>query len=265
MSRPANVYFFATCLVDLFLPDAGLDAVSLIEAEGVAVHVPTGQSCCGQPAYSSGQRAEAMAVASAQLRLFPNDWPIVVPSGSCAGMMRHHWPALLAGTPHGAQARAVAERVVELSDFLLRVLDLTHSPRWPQPAADAPRPLRVAVHTSCGARREMDTHQHSWALVDALPGVQRVVHDHESECCGFGGTFSIRHPDISGAMVADKAQALLDTGADTFVTADGGCLLNIQGKLSKDQGGACPGAACGLQGQHLASFLCSQLKVGGRP
>ncbi|MEY4763704.1 MAG: hypothetical protein RI907_377 [Pseudomonadota bacterium] len=273
MSRPTDVYFFATCLVDLFLPDAGLDAVTLLEQEGVRVHVPQGQSCCGQPAYSSGQRQEAQTVAGAQLNLFPQDWPIVVPSGSCASMMKHHWPRLFEGTPHEARAQAVAQRVVELHDFLLNALDITHSPRWPReaPPPARPQPTRVAVHTSCAARRDMGTHAHSWALVDALPGVTRVVHDHESECCGFGGTFAIRHPDISGAMVADKAAALQGTGATTFVTADGGCLLNINGKLAKAEGDGPHGAAgCGqacssaFQGQHLATFLLHQLCASGQ-
>lgn len=248
MTTPTDVYFFATCLVDLFLPDAGMDAITLLEREGVRVHVPKGQSCCGQPAYTSGQREEATTVARAQLGLFPQDWPIVVPSGSCAGMMKHHWPQLFANTPDEARATSISARVVELTDFLLNTLDITHRPSWPQQG----EPTRVAVHTSCSARREMGTHQHGWALVDALPGVDRVVHDHESECCGFGGTFSIRHPDISGAMVADKAAALHGTGATTFITADGGCLLNINGKLAKSECGS-------FCGQHMATFLLKRL------
>jgi L-lactate dehydrogenase complex protein LldE len=258
-----HVYFFATCLVDLFLPDAGMDAIALLEREGVTVHYPTGQSCCGQPAYTSGQREEALAVARAQLGLFPHDWPIVVPSGSCAGMMKHHWPRLFEGTPDAARAQAIAQRVVELADYLLNVLQLPQRPSWQR---SAQQPIeQVAVHTSCSARREMGTHRHGWALIDALPGVQRLVHEHESECCGFGGTFSIRHPDISGAMVADKADALQGCGATRFVTADGGCLLNINGKLAKQGdascggGGACAGAA--FSGQHLASYLLA--RTGG--
>jgi len=262
MSAPVPVYFFATCLVDLFLPDAGMDAVTLLEREGVRVHYPQGQSCCGQPAWTSGERAQAQTVARAQLGLFPQDWPIVVPSGSCAGMMKHHWPRLFEGTPDAERAAAIAARVIELSDYLLNVLKLPQRPSW-QRSAQQPA-LRVAVHTSCSARREMGTHQHGWALVEALPGVQRVVHDHESECCGFGGTFSIRHPDISGAMVADKAAALTGCGAAHFVTADGGCLLNINGKLGKQ--GGCAGASAGQAkggfcGQHLASFLLA--RTGG--
>jgi L-lactate dehydrogenase complex protein LldE len=258
MPASPDIYFFATCLVDLFLPDAGMDAITLLEREGVRVHYPQGQSCCGQPAYSSGERAQAQAVARAQLGLFPQNWPIVVPSGSCAGMMKHHWPKLFEGTADAARAQAVAARVVELADYLLNVLQLPQRPSW-QRSASQPA-TTVAVHTSCGARREMGTHHHGWALVDALPGVQRVVHDHESECCGFGGTFSIRHPDISGAMVADKAAALTGCGAAHFVTADGGCLLNINGKLGKQGEGSC--GACGsFSGQHLASFLLA--RTGG--
>ncbi|MDE1711344.1 (Fe-S)-binding protein [Chromobacterium amazonense] len=246
MKTTADVYLFGTCLLDLFLPEAGLDAIALLEGLGVRVHFPQAQSCCGQPAYTSGHPKEALAVARAQLACFPEDWPIVVPSGSCGGMIKHHWPRLFAGEPDEVQACDIAARVVEFSDFLLNHLD------W-QPQ-DQGAPVKVAVHTSCSARREMGVHKTSWALVDRLQNVQRVVQDHESECCGFGGTFSIKHPDIAGAMVADKAQSLQDSGAVEFVTADGGCLLNINGKL-----GQC---GSGFQGRHLASFLLE--RTGGK-
>lgn len=238
-SRPTDVYFFGTCLLDLFLPEAGLDAITLLEREGLRVHFPQGQSCCGQPAYTSGQPAEARSVARAQLGLFPQPWPIVVPSGSCAGMMHRHWPTLFADTPDHAQAVAVAGRVVEFADFLLNVLQFARR--------DHGDPTQVAVHTSCSARREMGTHLASEALVEQLDNVTRVSPAREAECCGFGGAFALRHPDISGAMVSDKAAALQASGATTFVTADAGCLMNINGKLG-----------CGTQpfaGQHLASFL----------
>ncbi|OHX11420.1 (Fe-S)-binding protein [Chromobacterium sphagni] len=247
MSQPADVYLFGTCLLDLFLPEAGLDAIVLLERLGMRVHFPQQQSCCGQPAYTSGHPGEALAVARAQLACFPEDWPIVVPSGSCGGMIKHHWPRLFSGQPDEAQACAIAGRVVELTDFLLNRLN------WrPQ---DLGEPVKVAVHTSCSARREMNVHLSSWGLLDRLANVERVAHDHESECCGFGGTFSIKHPDIAGAMVEDKARALVGSDAVEFVTADGGCLLNINGKL----------AQCGsvFQGRHLASFLLE--RTGGKP
>jgi L-lactate dehydrogenase complex protein LldE len=161
-------------------------------------------------------------------------------------MIKHHWPTLFAGDADEARACAVAGRVVEFADFLLNVLRIE--------LRDQGKPTKVAVHTSCSARREMNTHVHGWALVDQLAQVERVVHDHESECCGFGGVFSLRHPDISGAMVSDKSAALQDSGAVEFVTADGGCLLNINGKLAHD------GKA--FRGKHLASFLLE--RTGGK-
>ncbi|RBH37617.1 (Fe-S)-binding protein, partial [Pseudomonas sp. MWU13-2860] len=157
--------------------EAGLDAIALLERLSVRVHFPQAQSCCGQPAYTSGHPKEALAVARAHLSCFPEDWPIVVPSGSCGGMIKHHWPRLFAGEPDEVQACDIAARVVEFSDFLLNHLD------W-QPQ-DQGAPVKVAVHTSCSARREMGVHKTSWALVDRLQNVERVVHDHESECCGF--------------------------------------------------------------------------------
>ena len=245
-ARPGDVYFFGTCLLDLFLPEAGLDAMTLLEREGVRVHFPQAQSCCGQPAFTSGQPGEAREVARSQLGLFDQPWPIGVPSGSCGGMIKHHWPTLFAGDADEARACAVAGRVVEFADFLLNVLRIE--------LRDQGKPTKVAVHTSCSARREMNTHVHGWALVDQLAQVERVVHDHDSECCGFGGVFSLRHPDISGAMVSDKSAALQDSGAVEFVTADGGCLLNINGKLAHD------GKA--FRGKHLASFLLE--RTGGK-
>lgn len=244
---PRDLYLFSTCLVDLFLPEAGMDAVALLEHFGARVHYPQGQRCCGQPAYTSGLPDESRAVARTQLGLFPEPWPIVVVSGSCGGTMKHHWPTLFAGTPDEAAARQVADRVVELTDYLRNTLQVE--------LQDRGAPTRVAVHTSCSARREMDTHLNGWALVDSLANVQRVVHTREAECCGFGGTFSIKHPDISGAMVTDKAAALAHSGAVEFVTADGGCLLNLNGKLAKQPG-------CRFRGRHLSTFLLD--RVTGR-
>ncbi|MCG5261260.1 (Fe-S)-binding protein [Cupriavidus gilardii] len=248
-TAPAEVYLFATCLVDLFVPQAGLDAVRLLEREGLTVHFPRGQSCCGQPAYSSGNPEQARAVARAQLDLFAEPWPIVVPSGSCAGMMRHHWPKLFEDDAEAAaKVQALSERVFELSEFLLRVLKV----RFPDaPAPASAKPETVVLHTSCAARREMGTRVHGVELIDALPGVTRVEHERESECCGFGGTFSLKHPDISGAMVQDKVASACATGCDTLVSADCGCLLNI-GHAARRQ-------ALGLKVEHMATFLWRRL------
>lgn len=238
--KPAQVYLFGTCLIDLFCPEAGMDTVRLLEREGIAVHFPADQTCCGQPAHSSGFPAQSRAVARAQLRLFPEPWPVVVPSGSCAGMMRHHYPELFADDPSLlAEAEALAERVFELSEFLVHVVQVR--------LRDQGVPERVALHTSCAARREMGTHQHARALVEQLSGVALAVHEHESECCGFGGTFSLKHPAISSAMAGDKVEALKETGAQSFLSADCGCLLNLEHTLQK--------RGERLRGEHLASFL----------
>ena len=243
---PTDVYLFATCLIDLFVPQAGLDAVRLLEREGLTVHFPRKQSCCGQPAYTSGHPREACEVARAQLDLFSEPWPVVVPSGSCAGMIRHHWPKLFEDDEDAdaaARARALANRVYELSEFLLHVLRLDFS----ETTGGAMAAERVVLHTSCSARREMGTREHGVRLLDALPGVTRVEHVRESECCGFGGTFSLKHPDISGAMVKDKIASACAAGCDRLVSADCGCLLNI-GHASQQSGAP-------LAVEHLASFL----------
>jgi L-lactate dehydrogenase complex protein LldE len=249
---PADVYLFATCLVDLFVPEAGVDAVRLLEREGLTVHFPRNQSCCGQPAYSSGNPDQARDVARAQLGLFAKPWPVIVPSGSCAGMMRHHWPRLFENDPQAAaQARELSERVYELGEFLLKVLKVDFGRMDAGPHADE----RVVLHTSCAARREMGTRVHGVALVDSLPGVTRVEHERESECCGFGGTFSLKHPDISGAMVADKLASACATGCERLVSADCGCLLNIGHAVEHND--------ARIKVEHLASFLWRRTHQNG--
>jgi len=245
--KPKRVYLFGTCVVDLFFPEAGMDAIHLLEREGIEVIYPQAQSCCGQPAYTSGYTDQARDVARAQLALFAGDDPVVVPSGSCAGMFREHYLDLFKDDPQLLeQVRHLAERTYELTEFLLHVCKTRLS--------DQGRPTKIALHTSCSARREMNTHLHARELLSQLGNVERVDHDHESECCGFGGTFSVRMPDISGAMVADKTRALKESGADQILTADCGCLMNINGSLEKQREA--------IRGQHLASFLWQ--RTGGQ-
>lgn len=246
--KPEKVYFFGTCLVDLFYPEAGLAGVQLLEREGVEVLFPQQQTCCGQPAYTSGYHDQARQVAAAQLALFPEPWPIVVPSGSCGGMLRRHYPELFAGTPLAAQAAAVAERTFELTEFLLEVcrIELT----------DRGAPITVAMHTSCSARREMSIGDAGPRLLGQLANVTLVEQARPEECCGFGGTFAVRHPEISAAMVDDKLASIGDTGASLFATTDCGCLMNIAGRAEKlDRP---------LGGEHIASFLWRRTAEGER-
>lgn len=255
-TRPGDVYFFATCVVDQFFPGAGLDAITLLEREGIRVHFPEDQTCCGQPAYSSGFPEEARKVAAHQLSLFPNDWPVVVPSGSCAGMMKHHYPTLFADDPvRKAQAEALSARVYEFTQFLVEVLDFK-----PQ---DTGSDCKVVLHTSCSARREMGVHVTGKRLIGDLKQVTLAQQDHESECCGFGGTFSVKQPEISGAMVEDKVKALKATGAERVVSADCGCLMNILGhaKWQDEQAGR---NTPSLPGEHIASFLLRRTSQGAK-
>ncbi len=211
---------------------------------GVTVHFPRNQTCCGQPAYTTGFPEEARKVAAAQLDLFPEDWPIIVPSGSCGGMLKHHWPKLFKDDAVlQAKADSLAERTVEFTDYVVNVLGLQ------LPAGG--KPTKVALHTSCSARREMGTLDIGRAALGRLPGVELVIHDHESECCGFGGTFSVKHPDISSAMASDKLESIRKTGCDALVSADCGCLLNLNGSLAKRRDT--------LRGEHIATFIRSRM------
>lgn len=241
-----RVYYFATCLIDLFFPTAGLAGMQLLRRAGVEVIFPSGQTCCGQPAFNSGYRGQARAVARAQLATLPHDLPVIVPSASCAGMLRHHWPELFAGDPDHAAACAVAARTYELTEYLLRVLHID--------LEDIGPPTKVAIHTSCSARREMGVGDCLPGLLDQLGSVQFSEPARATECCGFGGTFAIKQPAISGAMLQDKTEALRACAADLILSQDCGCLMNIGGGLDK-QGQGPPV-------MHIAEFLWRRTQPG---
>ncbi len=242
-TKPSRVYLFGTCLIDAVYPEAGLAAIRLIEREGVRVVFPPAQSCCGQPAYNSGFPAEARAVERHQIRSFPDDIPIVVPSGSCAGMMKYHYPILFAGDPDLPAAQAFAARVTEWSEFMARTLGVRYEDRG--------EPIRVTWHSSCHALREMRVIEHSKALIRGLKNVDLVELARENECCGFGGTFSVKQPAISGAMVTDKVDDIAATGAARVLTGDCGCLMNITGAAARRE--------LSFEGQHLAEFIWERI------
>jgi L-lactate dehydrogenase complex protein LldE len=243
------VYFYGTCLVDLFYPRAGMAGIELLRRAGLDVVFPQGQTCCGQPAFNSGYAEEARAVARAQLALFAEPWPVVVPSGSCAAMMRHHYPELFAGQPELPAAVALAARVHELTEFLVNVLRVE--------LHDRGEPVRVTWHSSCHALRELGIHGEPRALLGQLANVELVPLARERECCGFGGTFAVRFPEISAAMVADKAadvQQAAATGASELLAADCGCLLNIGGRLAR--------IGSTVRPRHIAEFLWERTAGG---
>jgi L-lactate dehydrogenase complex protein LldE len=237
--RSETVYLFGTCLMDAVYPDAGMAAIRLLEAQGVKVVFPQDQSCCGQPAYNSGFVREARAVARKQIQVFDKPYPVVVPSGSCAGMMKHHYPTLFAGTADEAAARRFSDRVYEWSEYLATVLAVE--------LEDKGEPLTITWHSSCHALREMDVVRYSKALLRQLKNVTLVELERETECCGFGGTFAVKQPAISAAMVQDKVADIRRTGATTVVAGDCGCLMNITGAMEH--------AGVTVAGKHLAEFL----------
>jgi len=212
MKIPDNIYFYGTCLVDLIYPQTGVAAMELIKAAGVNVIFPPQQSCCGQPAFNSGYRSDALKVARSQLACFPKNIPIVVPSGSCAGMIKHHWPELFKGEKDEQQAKEISSRIYELTEFLVDVLNIQ--------LKDLGEPVKIAIHTSCSARREMGVAEKIDSLVEQLENVEVIEQKNKQECCGFGGTFAIKQADISGAMVADKSKAIIDTGAEVLISQD---------------------------------------------
>lgn len=246
MIRPDEIYYFGTCLIDLLYPKAGLAGMQLIRKAGVRVIFPDNQTCCGQPAFNSGYREEALAVARNLLKCFPRNIPVVVPSGSCGGMIKTHWPELFEGEPEEKQVQALTERIYELTEFLVDALDLKLN--------DLGKPTRIAIHTSCAARREMGVADHIESLVAQLSNVEVLQQARKPECCGFGGTFAVKMADISGAMVKDKTDSLRATGAQRVISQDCGCLMNIGGAFEK-QGNA-PST------QHIAEFLCERTHAG---
>lgn len=236
-----RVGLFVTCLVDLFRPSVGFASVRLLEAAGCEVVVPAGQTCCGQPAWNAGDRDSARAIALGCLDAFADVEAVVAPSGSCIGMLRQ-FPAVLGGTdPRHAEAESLAARAFELTEYL--VDHCGYSPHAAAPSAAALGP--VTYHDSCAGLRECGIRDQPRALL-AAAGVEVVEMDAAETCCGFGGTFCIKYPDISRGMVDDKLASIdrafggaapLDrTVADqepTVVGGDLGCLLNIAGRLTR--------------------------------
>ncbi|MGD9058619.1 MAG: (Fe-S)-binding protein [Desulfobacterales bacterium] len=237
--KPEKVYYFGTCLMDSIYPQAGLAGLKLIQREDVQVIYPRQQSCCGQPAYNSGFPKEAKRVALKQVRLFIKNYPIVVPSGSCAGMMKHHYPLLFEDDKNLQQVQQFSERVVELSEFLVQMLNIQ--------LADRGLPIKVTWHSSCHAMREMHVIEYSKSLIRQLQNVELVELQNEHECCGFGGTFAIKQPKISGTMVGDKVADIRQTGAERLLAGDCGCLMNISGAMDYQN--------VPIRSQHLAEFI----------
>ncbi|MFW2371927.1 MAG: (Fe-S)-binding protein [Gammaproteobacteria bacterium] len=221
-----RVALFVTCLIDLIRPRAGFAAVRLLQLAGCEVVVPEQQTCCGQPAYNNGDADNARAIACQVIDYLEGFSHVVIPSGSCAGMIVHHYPRLFDQEPAWQQrAEQLAGRCYELTQFLVDVVGMTNF--------NAYYSGKVTYHDSCSARREMHVYEQPRLLLDKVTGLTRVEPEDSEQCCGFGGTFSVKFAEISTAIVDAKVKHIGQTGADTLVAGDLGCLLNIAGRLSR--------------------------------
>jgi len=226
-SHKPRVALFVTCLVDLYRPTIGFAAIRLLEQAGCQVDVPRAQTCCGQPAYNSGDRATARDLAEGILNAFGGYDYVVVPSGSCGGMLKHHLPHLFDNDPNmRIRADALAERTFELVSFLTDIMGIDQlQARYAGG--------RLTYHDSCSGLRELGVKGQPRRLLQAIGATVTEMTDPEM-CCGFGGTFCVKYPDISVRMVSDKARDIAATGAATVVAGDLGCLMNIAGRLQRE-------------------------------
>ena len=239
-----RVALFVTCLVDLMRPSVGFAAAKLIEQSGCTVEVPTAQTCCGQPAYNSGDKPTAEALARQTIAACEGYDYVVAPSGSCAGMLKAHYPKLLADdAAWSARAKVFAEKVHELISFLVDVRGMT--------GVGQALIARATYHDSCSGLRELGIKDQPRKLLASVEGLELVEMADCEDCCGFGGTFSVKYGDISNAMVEKKCANIVECGAELVLAGDLGCLMNMAGKLRR--------AGQAAKARHVAEVLAGEL------
>lgn len=244
MARPARASLMITCLADMFAPEVGLRIVRLLRRLGVAVDFPAGQTCCGMPLFNSGYHAAAREVARRTVPLFRAAEHVVVPSGSCAWMVKHEFPGLLRDTELAEEAQALAGRTWELSQFLVAALGVAEF--------TSAIPGRVTYHDSCHLRRGLGEARTPRTILEHLRGAELVELPEADECCGFGGSFAVRLPEVSSAILDRKLANVEATGAECVVACDAGCLMQIGGGLHR--------RGSRVRALHLAELLAE----GGR-
>lgn len=224
-SKP-HVGLFVTCLVDLYRPNVGFAAIALLEQSGCTVSVPESQTCCAQPAYNSGDQKSTLAIVRQTIEAFEHFDYIVAPSGSCAGMLKQHYPEIFEkDNDWHERAKAFSEKVYELTAFLVDELKaLPESSTFN---------ASLTYHDSCAGLRELNIKQQPRELLSKVNGLTLNEMDDTDVCCGFGGTFCVKFPDISQRMVTDKAALVQQSGASVLAGGDMGCLLNISGRMKR--------------------------------
>jgi L-lactate dehydrogenase complex protein LldE len=228
MSAPAKprVGLFVTCLVDLMRPSVGFAAAKLLQQAGCEVHVPR-QTCCGQPAWNSGDRRTTRAIAEQVIDAFSGFAFVVAPSGSCAGMIKKHYPEVFAGDPNWLpKAHALAAKTHELTSFLVDVMFMTK--------VEAKLATKATYHDSCSGLRELGVKAQPRKLLASVEGLELVEMAESDVCCGFGGTFAVKYSEISNAIVEKKAGNIAAAEPDLLLAGDMGCLMNMAGKLSRE-------------------------------
>jgi L-lactate dehydrogenase complex protein LldE len=250
-TRRRRVSLFVTCLVDLVHPEIGDATVQLLSDLGVEVDFPHGQTCCGQPAYNAGFPDPARRMGRTILDAFEGSEAVVAPSGSCAAMVKTSFPRLFAGTADEHRAVALAPRVHEVSAFLVDVLGIDR--------LEGALHARVTYHDACHGLRELGLSSQGRGLLGGIEGLELVEMPRPDACCGFGGTFSVRLPEMATAMAEDKLRQADGTGADMVVTGDAGCLVHLDGLRSR--------AGIGPRPVHLAVLLAEArgLRTPGIP
>jgi len=239
-----RVQLFATCLVDTFFPETGEACVRLLKHFGVETAYPRGQTCCGKPPNSAGYAREVKLAATRFIEVFDGSDAIVVPSGSCASMIRDHYPELFRDdTRMAAKAQAVAARTFELTQFLVNKLE-AHK-------AGLKGRGKITYHSSCQLRRELGVKEEPLSLLQSLQGVEFVPLPSEDRCCGFGGMFMAKLPEVSMAMADEKAASIVETGAEVVTGCDHGCLMNISDALRR--------RGASVQAKHIAQVLAEEL------
>tara|TARA_R110002073_G_scaffold67705_2_gene168483 strand:- start:1456 stop:2229 length:774 start_codon:yes stop_codon:yes gene_type:complete len=250
-----SVALFVTCLVENIKPAVGFDTITVLEDAGFEVVVPSDQVCCGQPNYNGGDKDNAIATAKRVIDAFLRYDYVVIPSGSCGGMLKHHYPDLFVDdADYREKATALASKVFELSQFLVQVADYVPLPAT-HPRSDQETTGIVTYHDACAGLRELNISDEPRQLLKGAGVTIKELEETES-CCGFGGTFCVKYPDISAAMAERKVQDVLGTGADTLVMGDLGCMLNIEGKLHRD--------GHQVQVKHFAEVLAENIRANGK-
>ncbi len=227
MTASPRIGLFVTCLVDLVRPQVGFAAVKLLEAAGCTVDVPAVQTCCGQPAWNAGADLHAADMARRVIDAFePFDY-VVAPSGSCAGMIKVHYPEALKNDPvYGKRARALSAKTHELVSFLVQVCGLR--------AVAARCDARASYHDSCSNLREMGVKDEPRALLETVEGLSLAELNDREVCCGFGGLFAVKYPEISEHMADEKIADVEKAGADLLLGGDLGCLLHLAGRAARN-------------------------------